>query len=823
MRLFALILAGLLLPSLYAPAARAQSWGTAAGRVTDSASEDPIPGATIIVAGTDFGTASNSDGAYELRLPAGRYQLRFSAIGYESHLDSVSVSRDRTTRLDVSLKPTVVQMEGLTVEEAGAGGQAGAHHLDPGEVQNIPAPFHNGFGALMTLPGVATHNELSNQYSVHGGGFNENLIFLNGFEVFMPFRPRQGEQEGLGLLNPDMARSITLYTGGFPARYGGKLSSALDVRYIRPDGQSLRGSAYVSLLDAGVTASSSAFNGRFGWVAGLRKAQARRFFSTQELKGNYQPDYTDVQGAFSFRLARGHEIEGLGILADHQFLLDPRNRKTYFGTYSLTGPSDLRSLWVSYSNDSAERDGYSTRFGGVRLSDRLSSRLHVEHDLSYFQTSESEFLNLIGSAILYQVDVGEGDANTGAGHMPLGNSRQVDAADNRVDVSTLTGKGRWMFNTGRHAAEAGWSLRSLQFDDRLFEKSAVVGRSLEGDVVRLVVDSLNDTSRLNAVQSSFYAQDAVDLLPERNRLVITGGIRADHFSFNHEWTVSPRLTARYQLNTRTTLLGSWGIYYQAPTYRELRGEPDSTIAGSLNHDIRSQRSIQFVGGGEYFLAKKRLYLHAEAYYKGLSNLISYSVENVQVKYSGHNDSDGYVYGLDFQLRGEFVPGLESWVNYSYMVARERMRPAYTTPENAGLVPRPTDQRHTFSAYIQDYVPGDQTWKIHLRALFGSGLPYTPPEPGRRLGNITEQVPGPRLSERFIEYKRLDMGLTKELLVFKKGISSPVRLELTAEVLNVFDMLNTVAYNWVPNASGIWNRIPTRLTPRTLNVRMLVTF
>lgn len=822
MRLSAALTAGFLFLLLAAPTC-AQSWGTVTGRITESTSGAPIPGVTIVVAGTDFGTASNPDGWYELRLPAGSHLLRFSAIGYEPRLDSVVIARNETSRLDVRLVPAVIEVEGVTVEDRRSAEEAGVHALDPADVQNIPSPFKSGFGALMVMPGVATNNELSNQYSVRGGGFNENLIFLNGFEVFMPFRPRQGEQEGLGLLNPDMARNITFYTGGFPARYGGKLSSALDVRYAHPDGEPLRGSAYVSLLDAGATASSSAFHGRLGWVAGIRRAQARRFFSTQELKGNYQPNYADLQGALTFRIAPGHEIEALGIWADHEFLLDPRTRKTYFGTFSLAGPSDIRSLWVSYGDDSMERDGYATRFGGVRLSNQLSGRFRMEHDAAWFQTTETEHLNLSGSAILYQVDVTGGSPGTGEGHLPLGNSRQDDFADNKVRVGMITGQGRYLLLAGRHGVEAGWSARQLRFEDHLYETSSVTGRLREGDLVRVVVDSLNDTATLDAMQYGFYVQDAIDILPARDKLVLTGGLRTDYFSFNEEWTISPRLSVKYRLSDQALLLGSWGIYYQAPTYRELRGEPDSSIIGSINQDIRSQRSMQFVGGAEYFLASKRLYLRGEAYFKDLSNLISYDVENVRVNYSGRNDADGYVYGLDVQVRGEFVPGLESWANYSFMVARERMRPEFVTQYNGGLVPRPTDQRHTFSAYVQDYVPGDQTWKIHLRALFGSGLPYTPPVPGRRVGNVTEQVPGPRLSGRYLEYKRLDMGITKELIAFDKGFSAPVRLNLTAEVLNVFDMVNTVAYNWVPTANGIWNRIPTRLTPRTINVRMLVQF
>ncbi len=819
MRLFFLIF---LLAAVTGPAA-AQNWGRVEGKVSDASSREPLPGVTVLVSGTDFGTATSADGTYALRLPEGRYVLRFSAVGFVARLDTVAVVRDAATRLDVRLAAALLELDEVRVEEDAAALDAGVHALDPEHVQNIPTPF-KGFQALATMPGVAASNELSNQYSVRGGGFNENLIFINGFEVHMPFRPRQGEQEGLGLLNPELAERITLYTGGFPARYGGKLSSALDVRYHVPDRERLGGSASISLLDASVATGASAAGGRLGWAAGLRKARAQHFFSTQELKGQYQPDYTDLQAVAAYRFAPGHHVEVLGIWADHTFRLDPQNRKTYFGTYSMNPdvPSNLQAIWIDYAGE--ERDRYETRFAGGRLTNRLSPRLRAEHDLAYFGTVEHERYAIDGAAVLYQVDPTGGDPNTGEGHVPTGSVRQEDSADNRVAVSTWTGSGRYVFATDRHAAEAGWTARALHFEDRIAEQAAVTGKTREGELVRVVVDSLADSAVLDATQAGFYVQDAVDVLPRRGRLVVTAGVRTDYFSFNREWTVSPRLSARFVASERLTLTGAWGVYYQAPSYRELRGAPKTgeTLLGALNRDLDSQRSMQFVAGGEYFLPRQRLYLRAEAYYKRLSNLISYTVENVRVLYSGENDADGHAYGLDVQLRGEFVPGLESWVNYSYLDTGERFLPDFRNTFNDGTVPRPTDQRHTFTVFVQDYVPGDATWKLHLRGLFGSGLPYTPPVPGRRVGNVVTQVPGERYSARYPEYRRLDMGVTK-LLTLTESTRNPLRLELTAELLNVFDMTNTVAYSWVPGGDGIWQRIPTRLTPRTFNLRARLAF
>ncbi|MEM1271774.1 MAG: TonB-dependent receptor, partial [Bacteroidota bacterium] len=633
---------------------------------------------------------------------------------------------------------------------------------------------------------------------------------------YKPFRVRQGEQEGLGLVNPDLTERMTLYTGGFPAEYGGKLSSALDVRYKRPAVP--EGSAYASLLDAGATVGASGLDGRVSWVAGVRKARARRLFGTQELKGTYDPDYTDLQANLTFDLGNGHTFEALGLWAQHEFQFEPSNQRTYFGTFS-----NLQSIWIDYAGN--ETDGYQTGFAGARLTTPLG-RLRAQHALSLYDTEETEQFNVRGSAVLYLVDNPfEADAETGEGLIPTGSARQEDFADNIVEVRTLTAQGTYSYLLDRAVPEAGWYVRSLEFGDALNEKSVVTGRSIEGLPIRTVVDSLNAAAAFDATQAGGFIQTAIDLLPTRNQFVLTAGLRLDHTTFNSETTISPRLTARYSYSPTLTFTGSWGVYHQTPTYRELRGRAALDTETGIATNLLSQRSIQYVGGFEYFIPRRRMYIRAEAYYKDLDQLISYDVSNVRITYSGENDAVGSVYGFDLQLRGELVPGLESWLNYGFMVGRETFLPEQQTQFTTGDIARPTDQRHTFSLFIQDYVPGDPSWKLHMRALFGSGLPYTPPVPGETIGNLVTQEPGARYSERYPEYKRLDLGATKTLNLLPRSFAdrTPVRLHLTGEVLNVFDMVNTVAYTWVTGSEGIWNRIPTRLTPRTINLRARVTF
>jgi len=819
----------LLILLLFVPsAAMAQEWGALSGQITASDTKFALPGASVVVFGTNFGTASTVDGKFILRLPPGVYPIKYSSIGFASRLDSVEISSGKTIYVNIELDPSTLELEGLLVEGQEAKG-AGVFELSPADLANIPAPMKDALRALRVVPGVVVNNELSNQYSVRGGGFNENLLYINGFEILLPLRPRTGEQEGLSLINPDLARNLTFYTGGFSVKYGGKLSSAVDAQYYKPQNTAapLRVNANLSLLDLGLSGSGSLMQGRLGWLVGFRKAQARRFFQTQELEGEYQPNYTDLQGYIGYTIRPGHELELLAMNADNEFRLDPNGRKTFFGTLSQNealSPSNLQSLWIRFDADNEEIDSYSTQFWGLRSSNRFSASLRSEHDLALYRTNEKENLDLSGTAILFKVDLGAENPENDDDLIPTGSSRQEDFADNQIKYTMLSGSGRWLLATGDHALEAGYSLRGLDFSDVLAEKSVVVGRSTSGEIVRIVADSLNDAATLQAHQVGLHVEDVWDALPETpGKLLITTGVRSDYFSFTDDWTLSPRLSFSYQLSPVATTFGSLGLYHQAPSYRELRGKPEigQTILGALNSSLASQRSLQLVLGGEIFLPARRFYVRGESYLKRITQLISYDIENVRVLYSGENDAKGLMYGVDLQLRGELVPGMESWINYSYLNATEKFDPAFQTTHNRGTISRPTDQRHTVSLFVQDYIPSDPTWKLHLRTLYGSGLPYTPPIPGNKVGNLVIQAPGDRFSARFTRFFRFDMGVTKTITP-SDNPSGPT-IELTAELLNVFDMVNTVSYSWVPDASGIWQRIPTRLTPRTFNVRASVRF
>lgn len=818
------------------PSAHAQVWGELAGRVTIAGTADGVPGASVVVEGTSFGTAADAAGRYRVRIPEGRWPIRVTAVGFAPARDTVVVSRGGTTTLNVALAERAVESEGVRVEAEAERG-AGVSAIDPRTVRSMPLPVADVLRGVQVELGVTSNNELSNAYSVRGGSYEENQFFVDGFEVYRPLRVRQGEQEGLGLINGDLAERLTLFAGGFPVRYGGKLASVLDVTYARPEGV-LVGTAYSSLLDAGAAVSGGV--GRVGLAVAARSARPQRFFGSQELKGGYDPDFRDVQGLADWRLSPRHSVRVLGLYARHRFRLSPRSRETTFGIY----PNDVQTVAIDFSG--AETDGYDVGLAGVRLSSDLGRATRAEHRASVFSTREFETYTVTSRSSLFRRPRRPDGPPTELDRILEGQTLQTDRADNRIVQTVATAEGRYLHARGRHAFDAGWQARYLTFDDRLDEATLIAGRDTLGNDVQVTARALRDDASLSAAQAALWLEDAIS----RGRLTLTPGVRADYFSYNRELTLSPRLGLVYRASDVLTWLAGAGVYHQAPTYRELRGEPaagDTSIA--LNRNVASQRAVQAVVGLERFFPTRRFQLRAEAYAKRLDNLVSYDVQNVRVAYSGETDSEGWAAGVDAQLRGELVPGLPSWINYGFLVTRERFfapaRADFATDldfEQAQLrfqrrgggdwVPRPTDRRHNVTLFVQDYVPGADTWTLHIRTLYGTGVPVTAPSVRGEIDGASVFEPGPRSGVRLPSYFRFDMGATKRVRVGMSPTGAPLALLATVEVLNVFDQTNTIAYSWQEQArldpgSGRVIRtflaVPTRLTPRTLNVRVRLDF
>ena len=824
-----------LLAVLLAPAASAQVWGEIAGRVTEAATGEGVPGASVLVEGTSFGTNTGADGRYAFRIPEGTYPVRVSFVGFAPVRDTLVVRRGQTTAFSAVLVEAEQEIGEAVVEEEAERG-AGVSQIDPKTVRDMPLPVADATRAVKTELGVTSNNELSNAFSVRGGSYDENQFFIDGFEVYRPLRISQGEQEGLGLINGDLTARMTLFAGGFPVRYGGKLASVLDATYAVPEGP-VSGTAYMSTLDAG-GAVGGALTGRVGVAVAARRARPQRLFAGQELEGGYDPDFRDAQGVVQVGLSDGTTLRALGLYARHRFRLSPQQRETTFGIY----PNLVRTVATDF--EGVEEDGYDIGLGGLLLTSRIGSRLLAEHRVSVFGTSEFETYEVRSRATLFRRQQRPEGSQTDLDRLLEGQTVQTDAADNRIRQTVTTAQGRYLLDAGRHNVEAGWQARALAFDDQITERTEGLGRDAEGLPATVTLHALAADTSFTSWQGALWLEDDVRL---GSRLSVVPGLRADYFDYNTELTLSPRLGLVYRSSPQTLLTGAVGVYHQAPTYRELRGDPapgDSAFA-ALDGDIASPRSVQAVVGVEHFFASRRLQLRAEAYAKRFSNLISYDVENVRVVYSAENDAEGYAVGADVQLRGELVPGLESWATYGFLATEER----FYTPDAAlaaggdvaeqaqarfnargggAYVPRPTDRRHNFSMFVQDYVPGDDTWRLHIRALYGSGVPTTPParDEARSLDAVSAFVDGPRNALRLPSYFRFDMGATKRLRVGTSPTGAPLALLATVEVLNVFDQTNTIAYSWVEQVRDgrrFFTAVPTRLTPRTLNVRVRLDF
>ena len=507
---------------------------------------------------------------------------------------------------------------------------------------------------------MTSNNELSNAFSVRGGSYDENQFFIDGFEIYRPLRISQGEQEGLGLINGDLTDRLTLFAGGFPVRYGGKLASVLDASYARPEG-AFAGTLYGSTLDAGGRVSGQIGRG-VGLAIAARSARPQRFFAGQELEGTYDPDFRDVQGVLDARLSSRHSLRIDGLVARHRFRLAPQQRETTFGIF----PNLVRTVAIDYQGE--ELDGYTIGFGGALLKSQLG-RVAAEHRASVFTTDEFETLDVTSRTSLFRRQTRPEGSPADLDRLLEGTTQQVDRVDNRVRQTVATLQGRYL-SGGRHGLELGWQARGLFFTDHIDESTVFRGRNALGLPDSVTARRVADDEALNAVQAALWVEDSYVVSP-RFRLV--PGLRADFFDYNSEVTVSPRLSAFFRQDTLTTWTAGVGVYHQAPTYRELRGSPPqgATTGRPLDGNIDSQRSLQGVLGYERFFPSRRFSLRAEAYAKSLSRLISYDVENIRVDYSGDNDSRGYATGFDVQLRAELVPGLESWVNYGFLVTRER--------------------------------------------------------------------------------------------------------------------------------------------------------
>ncbi|MDE5728534.1 MAG: TonB-dependent receptor [Duncaniella sp.] len=773
------------------------------GKVTD-ANNDPVEFTTVRIGGTATGTTTSLEGDYTLTCAkADTIVVYFSCIGFRE-VKKTLIDPQEDVALNVLLPMDTELLQQVEVVELKK--QTGSvDRLDIKDIKRSPDASGGSVEAVLTtMAGVTGSNEMSSQYSVRGGSYDENSVYINGIEVYRPQLVSSGQQEGLSIINPDLVGAIGFSTGGFPAEYGDKMSSVLDITYRQPE--AFEGSVSASLMGASLALGQG--TKRFSQLHGIRYKKNSSLLSSMDTKGEYDPSFFDYQTSVTGRISERLTVSLLGNISLNRYLFTPANRTTTFGT-----STDAKQFTVYF--DGHERDRFETYFGALSVDWRPSRGTSLQLLGSGYLTNELVSYDISGEYWLDQA----GTSDIGG---ELGVGRYHEHARNRLKASVLalTLRGQTAVNR-QHTLSYGVSVQSEKIMDRSreWELRDSAGFSLPSLPDRLqMVYNLASHHDISSTRLSVWAQDAWKFNTSAGFFTLNAGVRLSHWSFNKETLVSPRVTLGF-IPDRHPGWGfrvATGLYYQAPFYKEFRmpvtdGDGNRTII--LNNQIKSQRSFHLIGGADYTFRSfgRPFRLSGEVYYKALSNLVPYEIDNLKIVYSGLNESSGHAMGLDMKLFGQFVPGSDSWISFSLMNTSENLRGV--------RVPRPTDRSYSLGLFFTDFFPKVPRLKFSLRGIFMQGLPSTSPHSSRDKGYF-----------RMPPYKRVDAGLSYALVSPPKegeprtGLKRHLKsVWLGLDAFNLLDITNVASYYWVTDVNDIQYAVPNYLTRRQFNVRLSVDF
>lgn len=776
------------------------------GKVID-AEEQPIEFATVRIAGTAVGATTGLDGSYSLSVTeSDTIEIIFTCIGYKEHKQKL-ISPSGNVNVNAKLFKTTRELEAIEVTEYKKQ-TGGMQTLDAGQLKVGPNASGNAVeGLLTTIAGVSSKDEMSSQYSVRGGSYDENSVYINGIEVYRPQLISSGQQEGLSIINPSLVGSIEFSTGGFSAEYGDKMSSVLDITYRQPE--SFEGNVAASLMGAEAAIGQS--TGKFSQLHGIRYKRNTTLLSSLETKGEYAPSFFDYQTNLRLKLNDQWNISFLGNIAMNNYKFTPKTRSTSFGT-----SQNVKEFTVYF--DGKEQDRFETYFGALELNYDVNKSTGFTLLASGFLTNELVAYDISGEYWLDEAGTNDGENSVGG---EIGVGKYLEHSRNRFQagVFTLGLKGHTSLN--RHNLQYGLEYRNQQIYDRTseWEQRDSAGYSLPNIDNKLeMIYNLTSKHDLTTNKLSWYAQDTYRLMVNAGLFTFNGGLRMSYWDFNNEFLVSPRISIGYipEFNNSLSFRLSGGLYYQSPFYKEFREtktDENGNSYAELNRDIKSQRSIQLILGGDYtFRALDRPFkITAEAYYKKLDDIIPYELDNLKIVYSGRNEADGFIAGIDFKFFGQFVPGTDSWFSFSLMKTQENL--------NGVKVPRPTDQRYSFGVFFNDYFPKFPKLKFSLKGIISDGFPMTPPQVSRDVSYF-----------RAPAYKRLDIGFQYQLVGGEKDGVRPYNfwrhfksIWIGVDVFNLFDFSNVSSYYWVTDVNNIQYAVPNYLTRRQFNVNLSVAF
>ncbi len=789
------------------------------GRITDPGGRS-IPMATIAVEGSSAGSVSKTDGSYRLKIKTpGTYKLVYSCLGYQTKKVNIEAIPGKKISLDQTLQTAYQQLN--TVNIRGDDFRTSTtSRLNTKSIEMLPSVSGNIESAITTYAGVSSRSELSSQYSVRGGNFDENLVYVNDVEIYRPFLIRSGQQEGLSFINPDLVSSVQFSAGGFEAFYGDKMSSVLDITYKKP--KDYRASMTGSLLGGTAHLEGAGADGRFTHITGARYKTNQYLLSSLDLKGEYNPNFSDIQTYLTYDLSDQVEASFLGNFSRNQYNFIPEQREQAFGT-----TQNVFKLNIFYQGN--EVDQFDTYTGAFTLNYQPSKQFSFRWITSAFGTRESETYDILGQYLINEADQsvdqfsGDSAANIGVGSF-------LNHARNYLEAYVLSTGVKGRYQTSNQIYQWGFNIQKEIIGDHIQEWELLdsSGYSLPySDQEVLLNQSIYAQNSLNSIRLQSYINHSRIYDLGGNPLTINGGIRSTYWNLNQELLFSPRLTLSLQpLWKRDVLFRlSTGYYYQPPFYKEMR-MPD----GKINKNIRSQKSIHFVLGSDYnFMAWDRPFkLITEIYYKHFDHLIPYKIDNIRIRYAGENLARGFATGIDLKVNGEFVKGVESWASLSFMRTMEDIKNDFYIDEQGnrqepGYYPRPTDQLVNFGLFFQDYLPNNPTYKMQLNLFYGHKLPYSPPHSDRYDTYF-----------RMPSYKRVDIGLSKTFIDKPYGANrnNPLqgikKLWVGLEIFNLFDNVNTISYLWVNTISSSERipdvfAVPNYLTGRRLNLKLGMKF
>lgn len=806
------------------------------GKVVDE-NENPLPGVSVVILGQSKGIVTNDSGYFRIKVSADKaFALVFTYSGRKGEQRNFLLNEGEEETVTIRLEKGETTLAPVVVTDQRDRREAGLIRPNPKTILNLPSAV-TGVESLIKIF-VGSNNELTSQYSVRGGSYDENLIYVNDFEIFRPYLVRSGQQEGLSFINPEMVRNINFYNGGFQAKYGDKMSSVLDIQYKKP--KRFGGSAYVSILEQGLELEGSSKNSKFTYLVGVRNRSNRNLLSRQDTKGNYVPSSADLQALLTYQLSPKWTAELLSNISKTKFTLIPEYSQL---TTSIFSPFFSATIGVDINFDGREKDEYQTSMAGFSLTNTVSKKLRLKWMVSRFENDEKENIDITGAYLFGERDFDKRNATYGLIINPLGAGIFQNWARNNLNISNWNVSHKGNYDAGKHAIQWGLGFDKTSISDKLneweFQDSAGYALPYQPNMLQLskVIKSKAD---LDINKFSGYIQDNILLGKDSSHsATLSAGIRFNYNSLNQEFLISPRIGASWKPKWKSDIVfrASAGIYDQPPFYRELR-----RYNGTVNTNLKSQKSWQAVAGFDYNfigIGDRPMRWTTEAYYKGMTDVVPYDIDNVRVRYFGENMAKAYAAGVEMRLHGELVKDAESWVSLGIMKTGEDLNgdhyfryknaagefitaqstdqtPVDSVRYDVGWLRRPTDRRITFGLYASDYLATNKNFKAYINLLYGSNMPYNIPNAVKyRNGAVIEP------------YIRCDVGFSALLMDddrSKRRSHSPFRnfdnVWASLEIFNIIDRANTISYLLVKDFSNTVYLLPNRLTPRLINFKIV---